>query len=134
MGSWHEHKLRVRFEETDALAVVYYSKYLVWFEVGRISFLREIGMPYQQWASQGIHTPVVSAHIDYKSSAHFDDEILVRTRVASVGRSSMKFESEVYRMPEMKLLAAGYTIHSMIGKDMKTMHVPEDVRSKLLSS
>lgn len=134
MASWHEHRLRVRFEETDALQVVYYSKYLVWFEVGRINLLREIGLPYTIWAAQGVHTPVVQAHVDYKAPAHFDDEILVRTRIASVGRSSMKFESEVFRLPEMKLLCSGHTVHTMINGEGKSISVPKNAKAKLLSS
>ena len=134
MGSWHEQRLRVRFEETDALQVVYYSKYLVWFEVGRINLLREIGVPYTIWAAEGVHTPVVQAHVDYKAPAHFDDEILVRTRIASIGRSSMRFESEVYRLPEMRLLCTGHTVHTMINEEGKPISIPEDVKPKLLSS
>jgi len=134
MPGWHEQRLRVRFEETDTLQVVYYSKYLVWFEVGRINLLREIGLPYNDWASHGVHTPVVQAHVDYHAPARFDDEVLVKTRIASVGRSSMRFENEVYKLPEMKLLCTGHTVHTMIDGDGKPMKVPDDVRSKMLSS
>jgi len=134
MPKWHEHRLRVRFEETDALQVVYYSKYLVWFEVGRINLLREIGLPYNVLASRGMHTPVVQAHADYKASAHFDDEILIRTKIASVGRSSMRFESEVYKLPEMKLICSGHTVHTLIDGEGRPTEVPEDFRSILLSS
>lgn len=134
MPKWHEQRLRVRFEETDALQVVYYSKYLVWFEVGRINLLREIGLPYTVLASRGMHTPVVQAHADYKASARFDDEILIKTRIASVGRSSMRFESEVYRLPEMELICTGHTVHTLIDGEGRPIKVPDDLRSVLLSS
>jgi len=133
MPDWHEFKLRVRFEETDALQVVYYSKYLVWFEVGRINLFREVGLPYLEMASRGMHTPVVQAHADYLSFARFDDEILVRTRVASIGKSSIRFESEVYKLPEMKLVCTGHTVHTLINGDGRPVRVPDDFRSKLLS-
>ena len=122
MASWHEQKLRVRFEETDTMQVVYYAKYLVWMEVGRISLLRDIGLDYRSWEEKGLGIPVVQAHADYRASARFDDEILVRTRVGSVGRSSIRFENEVYKLPEMKLLCTGHTVHAMIGK--KGLPVP----------
>jgi acyl-CoA thioester hydrolase len=134
MSEWHEFKLRVRFEETDALQVVYYSKYLVWFEVGRISLMREAGIPYPALASRGMHTPVVQAHADYKASARFDDEVLVKTRVASIGRSSIRFENEVYKLPEMVLVCTGHTVHTLINEEGKSIAVPDDLRSKFLSS
>jgi len=54
--------------------------------------------------------PVVQAHADYRASARFDDEILVKTRIARVGNSSIRFENEIYRLPDMRLLCAGHTI------------------------
>jgi acyl-CoA thioester hydrolase len=59
MGSWHESRLRVRFEETDTMQVVYYGKIFVWMEVGRVSLLREVGLPYRDWESKGLGIPVV---------------------------------------------------------------------------
>ena len=106
MGSWHEPRLRVRYEETDAMQVVYYSKVFVWMEVGRINLLRDIGLPYKDWEAKGMGMPVVHASADYRASARFDDEILVKTRIARLGNSSIKFENEVYRLPDMHLLCA----------------------------
>lgn len=134
MANWHEQRLRVRFEETDAMQVVYYSKFLVWFEVGRINLLRDIGLPYHEWVTRGLHTPVVQAHADYKSSARFDDEILIKTRIASLGKSSLRFESEVYKLPDMNILCTGHTVHTLVNGHGKSTEIPDDIRSKLLSS
>lgn len=96
MTSWHESKLRVRFEETDTMGVVYYSKFLVWMEVGRINLMRDIGLAYGgEFLNKGRHIPVVQAHADYKAFARFDNKILVKTRVASVDRRSVRFENEI---------------------------------------
>ncbi|MDG6990244.1 MAG: acyl-CoA thioesterase, partial [Nitrososphaerota archaeon] len=91
MSAWHEQKLRVRYEETDTMGVVYYGKYFVWMEVGRVSLLRDAGFGYKEWVRHQLEFPVVQAHADYKASARFDDEVLVRTRVASIGNSSIRF-------------------------------------------
>jgi acyl-CoA thioesterase FadM len=53
MGSWHESKLRVRYEETDTMQVVYYAKVFVWMEVGRVNLMRDIGHPYRDWRRRG---------------------------------------------------------------------------------
>lgn len=134
VGSWHEHMMRVRYEETDTMQVVYYAKYLIWMEVGRMSLLRDVGLAYRDWRKRGIRIPVVQAHADYRSPARFDDEVVVKTKVARVGNKSVKFENEVYRLPEMKLLCTGHTVHAFIDKAGKTIPIPEDIRVKLTSS
>ncbi len=134
MGSWHEQRLRVRYEETDTMRIVYYAKYFVWMEVGRISLLREIGIPYREWQSKGLEIPVVQAHADYGASARFDDEVLVKTRVASVGTSSIRFENEIYKLPEMQLLCSGHTVHALTDETGKPVPFPADLKAKVTSS
>lgn len=116
------------------MGVAYYAHYLSWFEVGRMNLLRDMGLAYSDWKSREIGIPVVQAHADYKSPARFDDEVIVKTRVAKVGNKSATFENEVYRLPEMELLCTGHTVHAFIDKEGKTVPVPDDIRAKLTSS
>ena len=131
---WHEQRLRVRFEETDTMGVVYYAKFFVWMEVGRVGLLRDAGMPYKELEKGGFHIPVVQAHADYQASARFDDEILVKTRVASVGKSSVRFENEIYKLPEMRKLCTGHTIHALIDRKGRAVPFPSALRRSLTSS
>ena len=134
MGSWHESRLRVRYEETDAMQVVYYAKVFVWMEVGRVNLMRDIGLPHRDLEAKGLGMPVVHASADYRASARFDDEILVKTRIASVGNSSIRFENEIYRLPDMRLLCVGHTVQSLSKRGGKAVPWPEEMRSKLTSS
>ena len=134
MGTWYESRLRVRYEETDTMQVVYYAKVFVWMEVGRVNLMRDIGLSHRDLAAKGLAMPVVQAHADYRASARFDDEILVKTRVARVGNSSIRFENEIYRLPDMRLLCVGHTVHVLSGKEGKTVPFSEEMRSKLTSS
>lgn len=134
MGSWHESRLRVRFEETDTMGVVYYSKFFVWMEVGRINLLRDVGITYGDLLKKGRHIPVVQAHADYKSFAHFDNEVLVRTRVAAVGRRSARFENEILRLPTKELLCTGHTVHAYINGRGKAVPIPPSLKKKLTGS
>ncbi len=134
MGSWHESRLRVRYEETDAMQMVYYAKVFVWMEVGRINLQRDIGLSYKDWEAMGVRMPVVHASADYRASARFDDEILVRTRIARVGNSSIKFENEIYRLPDMRLLCVGHTIHALSKTRGKSVPFPEEIKARLVSS
>jgi acyl-CoA thioester hydrolase len=133
MGSWHEVPLRVRFEETDTMGVVYYAKFLVWFEVGRMSLLRDVGLPYKDWSAKEIGFPVVRVRADYHAPARFDDEILVKTRVSRMGNTSLTFENEVYKQPKRELLCTGHTIHVLVGGDGKPVRIPDELRAKISS-
>jgi acyl-CoA thioester hydrolase len=133
MGAWHEQKLRVRYEETDTMGVVYYAKFFVWMEVGRVSLFRDVGIGSGEWVKEfGI--PVVQAHADYKASARFDDEILIKTRIASIGSSSIKFENEIYKLPGMALLATGHTVHVLTNKKGEKTPFSHELKAKLTSS
>lgn len=134
MGSWHESRLRVRYEETDTMGVVYYGKYLTWLEVGRVNLMRDVGFGYREWVRHEIQFPVVQAHMDYKAPARFDDEILVKTKIASIGTKSIRFENEVYKLPEMTLLGTGHTVHALMDKHGRTIPFSDELKAKLISS
>ncbi len=131
---WHEQRLRVRYEETDTMGVVYYGKYLTWFEVGRVGFLRDHGLGYKEWVRRGMEFPVVQAHVDYKAPARFDDEILVKTKVASIGNSSIRFENEVYKIPEGLLLATGHTVQVLTDREGVKIPFPPELKERLTST
>ena len=128
----HTARLRVRFAETDAMQVVYYAEYFVWFEVARTELFRSIGMPYGVISrKRGFHTPVVQAHADYKSSARYDDEVAVRVWAGKVGTSSVRLDYEVTKLPDKELLCTGHTVHVLIGEDGKAKALPADFRKRL---
>jgi len=126
----HSVKLRVRFAETDAMQVVYYAVYLVWFEVARTELFRSVGLPYNEIQKRGFHTPVVQAVVDYKSSARYDDEVIVKARVGKVGSSSIRLDYEVTKTPGKVVVCTGHTVHVFIGSDGKSKRIPDEVREK----
>jgi acyl-CoA thioester hydrolase len=128
----HTAKIRVRFAETDAMQVVYYAEYFVWFEVARTELFRAMGMPYAVISrKRGFHTPVVQAHADYKAPARYDDEVAVRVWASKVGISSVRLDYEVTKLPGKQLLCTGHTVHVLIGEDGKPKEIPADIREKL---
>jgi acyl-CoA thioester hydrolase len=130
----HSVKLRVRFAETDAMQVAYYAEYFVWFEVARTELFRSIGLPYSEIQRRGFHTPVVRASADYKASARYDDELVVKARVAKVGRSSIRLEYVVTKVPGNEILCTGHTVHVLISGDGKSEEIPPDIRGILSGS
>jgi acyl-CoA thioester hydrolase len=131
LSSWHESRLRVRFEETDTMGVVYYAKFFIFMEVGRVNLLRDIGLNPGDWRKRGFHIPVVQAHADYKASARFDDELLVKTRVTKVTNRSVRFDNEIVRLPDNALLCLGHTIHAHVDDSGMAVPFSDDARKKL---
>ena len=70
-----EIQIRVRYGETDQMGVVYHGNYALYLEMGRIEWLRKLGISYKTMEENGIMLPVVSLHINYKKSAGYDDVI-----------------------------------------------------------
>ncbi|TCS96748.1 acyl-CoA thioesterase [Hazenella coriacea] len=119
MSNYHETTLRVRYQETDQMGVVYHSNYLIWFEVGRNGFIRQQGYSYQDFENKGLLLPVVEAQCKYRSPAKYDEEVLVRTKLSELSGSKMYFEYEVVRNNDQTLLATGLTKHLWVSKEMK---------------
>jgi acyl-CoA thioester hydrolase len=121
-----EATVRVRYAETDQMGVVYHANYLVWFEVGRVEFLRQLGFSYRDMEQQdGCCIAVVDARCRYKAPARYDDEIIIRTHLKNVRESLVHFGYELLRSSDGLLLAEGETTHVVIDREMKKTAIPE---------
>jgi acyl-CoA thioester hydrolase len=121
-----ETKLRVRYAETDKMGVVYHSNFVIWFEVGRVELLRQLGFQYSEMESEdNCHIPVVDLRVRYKSPALYDDEIVVRTQIKNVRSSLLHFSYEVFREADRMLLATGETMHIIVNNKLERTVLPE---------
>jgi acyl-CoA thioester hydrolase len=124
-------EIRVRYAETDQMSVVYYSNYLVWFEIGRVELMRSLGLAYSQLEEvHGCILPVAEARCRYRASARYDDQIQIETEPAMVRASLVKFAYKIWRkangVEERKLLAEGETTHMVCDKQMNRKRLPEE--------
>jgi acyl-CoA thioester hydrolase len=121
-----ETRVRVRYAETDQMSVVYHANYFVWFEVGRVEFLRKLGFSYRDMEIQDdCVIAVVDAHCRYKAPARYDDEIIVRTHLKNVRESLIHFGYELIRATDGVLLADGSTTHLVVNRLMQVVPIPE---------
>lgn len=119
----HDAVIRPRYEETDQMGVIYHGNYYTWFEVGRSNFFRSLGYTYKRLESEGIILPVVESSCKYIKPALYDEEVLIRTSVASQKGVRLEFKYEVLRREDKELLAEGRTLHAFVGKDMKPIRI-----------
>ena len=130
-----ETKLRVRYAETDQMGVVYHSNYVIWFEVGRVEMLRELGFTYREMEKQdGTHIAVVEVRCRFKAPALYDDLVVVRTRLMNVRDSLLHFGYEILRDGDDTLLAEGETVHLVVNAAFKRMAIPEKFRQRFLQA
>ncbi|HET8568675.1 MAG TPA: thioesterase family protein [Candidatus Limnocylindria bacterium] len=89
---------RVRFGETDMQGVVYYANYLLYAEVARFAYLRELGYEYRRdLLAHGLDFTIGEAQVRYRSPLRFPDEYDVKIRVGDVRRTSWSFDYAVDR-------------------------------------
>jgi acyl-CoA thioester hydrolase len=121
-----EARLRVRYAETDQMGVVYHSNYFVWFEVGRVELLRQLGFTYKEMErDDNCHIAVVDARCRYKVAARYDEELIVRTHLKNIRESLIHFGYELLRAEDGTLLAEGETTHIVIDESMKIKPMPQ---------
>lgn len=112
-----EIQIRVRYGETDQMGVVYHGNYALYLEMGRIEWLRKLGVSYKSMEENGIMLPVVSLTINYKKSAGYDDVINVKTQLKNRPTAKIEFEYEITNK-DGEILTNASTV--LVFVDMKT--------------
>jgi len=127
MIKMHETEIRVRYQETDNMGVVYYANYFVWFEVARTEYLRSQGVSYRQLEANGLYLMVVSAACQYKYPAKYDDVVRIQTWLPEIKNSSLKFNHKLFVGD--KLIATGESVHVFTNRSGKPVRVPEEMKN-----
>lgn len=113
----HEITVRVRYAETDQMGVVYHGNYAQYFEMGRVEWLRNLGISYKWMEENGIMLPLVSLSMNYKKPARYDDLLTIRTLFKSQTSVKIEFDYEIYNEAQ-ELLTTGNSI--LVFVDVKT--------------
>jgi acyl-CoA thioester hydrolase len=142
--SWVRHELRVRYQETDQMGVVYHANYLNWFEIGRTEWIRARGMTYQELEKRGLLLPLTDAEIKFKLPARYDDQLTIYTKMIEYSSVRVKFASEIRRQikevaadadetnveqpiePYGELLVSGETRHVWVNRSWKAVRIDRE--------
>lgn len=109
---WSE--IRVIYADTDQMGIVYYAKYLEYFEISRNEALRQVGSDYKSLENNNICFPVTEAYVNYYKSAKYDDLLSLECVIEQpIGRSlQLQMNTRIYCNKE--LLVEGYTKHILV--------------------
>lgn len=91
-----ETNIRVYYEDTDQMGVVYYGNYARYYEIGRTEMIRDLGFTYKQLEESNIMLPARSLKINYLKSAYYDDLLTVRTIVDTIPKVKFPIKTEIY--------------------------------------
>jgi len=100
-------QIEIRYSETDQMSFVYHGNYVKFFEMGRIAWLKKIGVSYRKMEENGIINPVIDLKINFRKSAKFDDIITLTTTLKRTPSYMIEFDYLIHRDEE--LLTKGYT-------------------------
>ena len=104
-----ETKIRVYYQDTDKMGVVYYGNYARYYEIGRTEMIREMGFTYKQMEELNIMLPARSLKINYFKSAYYDELLTVRTIVDTIPKVKFPIKTEIYN-EQGELINSGETV------------------------
>ncbi|MFH1852491.1 MAG: thioesterase family protein [Candidatus Neomarinimicrobiota bacterium] len=121
----YQYHTRVFYRDVDQMGVVYYSRYLEYFEAARTELLRSYGLNVTDIESRGFFLPVLTSHCEYHSPARFEEELVVHTVIPALPRARLRIEYQVRSRDGVRLHASGYTEHCFTDRDGRAVRPPQ---------
>ena len=119
---------RVWFSDTDAQGVVYYGRYLPYFDHARTEYHRHLGRP----SLEGAEFVMRASNVEYHAPARFDDLVECFVRVSRIGRSSVTYEVAAIELPDQTLMVTGTQTLVLIDQATRMpVEIPESVRKPI---
>lgn len=121
---------RVWFSDTDAQGVVYYGRYLPYFDHARVEYHRHLDMPTV--SRSGKELVLRASTVEYDAPARFDDLLEIFVRVARIGRTSVTYEFAAHRVEDDELMVtASQTLVLVEMEERRSVVIPEWWREKI---
>jgi acyl-CoA thioester hydrolase len=132
MSEYSDTIVRVRYAETDQMGVVYYANYYIYFEIGRVEFMRHRGVDYKRMELQDdCFIVVAESNCRYLHPARYDDLLRIRTRITEIKRRTIRFGYEILHDESGELLASGETVLVVCDSKGRPKALPEQYRRLL---
>ncbi|TAN38541.1 MAG: YbgC/FadM family acyl-CoA thioesterase [Nitrospirae bacterium] len=129
----HIHKVRIYYEDTDCGGVVYYANYLRYLERARTEFLEAAGASLKGLMDEGVFFVVAEAALKYRAPGRYGDILVISTVVEKTGPASIVFRHSVGREGTKEELVEASVKLGCVGKDMKPMRLPDEIRRAVSS-
>ncbi|MBM3974433.1 MAG: acyl-CoA thioesterase [Planctomycetes bacterium] len=121
------HRVRVRYCETDRMAVAHHGSYVAWLEEARTEWMRARGKAYRQMEDEGNLLQVIEFTCCYHKPVDYDEIVAIAVRVAESGRAALVLEYECRRQSDSAVCATGRTKLACVGRDGKLRRLPAEL-------
>jgi len=122
-----EIQIRIRYGETDQMGIVYHGNYPLYLEMGRIEWLRKLGISYKKLEESGIILPVISLSLNFKKSAYYDDVINVKTQLKSKPTAKIEFDYEITN-ERGEIITTATVVLAFIDKNLnRPVRIPQHI-------
>ena len=125
----HYIQVRVRYQETDRMGIVYHANYLSYFELGRVEWLRNKGLDYARLEDSGVLLPVVNVSVSYKAPARYDQLLSIETELVKIGGASLVFQNKIYDENKRLLVEGAVTLVATDSSSFKPIKIPTSLLS-----
>ncbi len=101
-------RVKVRFNDTDAMGIVHFKNYMVYFDDGFVSFMNNLLSPkrIEDTVHEGTVFGVKKVEVTFQGSTKFGDYVIVETQIKKIGTSSITFQHELFRESDKTLIAS----------------------------
>jgi acyl-CoA thioester hydrolase len=122
----HETQVRVYYEDTDKMGVVYYGVYPRYYEIGRTEMIRSLGISYKEIEDANILLPARSLNVSYLKSAYYDDLLTIKTIVEELPSVKFPIKTEIYNQKNELINKGEVVLVFFNGKTNKPCRIPDD--------
>ena len=120
------HNVKVYYEDTDAGGIVYYANFLKYLERARTEALSNIGLSNTKIRNDfGTLIIVKSCNIEYKKSAHLEDNLQIKSFINSTSKTSLIMKQSIFKDKELIVEAQIHLV--FINKKSKPVKIPEKI-------
>jgi len=123
---------KVNFYDTDAMEVVHHANYIRWFEIGRVEYLRELGITLGELMADGYVFPITDVSAKFLSPGHFDDELIIEATATALTKVKMSFDYRILRSGTDEVLVTGHSQNVFTSRETgKITRLPDKYYEKL---
>lgn len=120
-------KIRVRYDETDAMGFVYHGKYAVYYEQARTDLLRHFGLSYRKMEEDGWIMPVIHLESNYLKPAQYDDELTIHCIIRQLPKVKLCFDFEIYKEDQTKIHTGSVHLVTLDAKTRRPVACPNEI-------
>ncbi len=122
----YDSEIVVRYAETDQMQFAHHANYIIWFEHGRIQWLKKIGFSYAEMEKNGYLIPVLEVFAKFIKYAVFEEGLLIKTILNELPKAKIKFDYEIYNQKD-ELICLGNSLHVFMNQKKQAIKPPREL-------